>query len=263
MTHAASPDRPVEVVHVTDTHLHPNSKPSIPPKSFADAAALLNGKTTDEAFDDVLNLVTGTDFDVVLHTGDLLESPGKKDYSDALDRFSNLKQPKLICPGNHDDAAQLASELREREWPTRALDAGVWRIIVLDSNGPEHEGFVRPGELLALRDHASAWDGHVLVGIHHPPRSSCPHPDCTISNAAELLDTLAACGNIRAVASGHLHDASELERHGIRFLLGPSTCLQLTHTHPLPDHNKTPTKGGFRRIRLLPSGSVQSQLCWV
>ena len=67
---------------------------------------------------------------------------------------------------------------------------------------------------------------------------------------------------VRAVASGHTHVADDQEHDGIAFLLSPSTCLQLRHDHPLPEHNQERTAIGARVIDLHDDGTVSSQLIW-
>ncbi|MBG6161728.1 Icc protein [Labrenzia sp. EL_195] len=257
------PGRNIEVLHITDTHLAPETAPSVPPKSLADAAAMLNGSTTDETFERILESVSDVGFDLVLHTGDLLENADEAAYEKALDQLARLERPLLVSPGNHDDPAMLGAKLQQNGIERRCIDAGNWRIVVLDSNLGDQGGLLGEAELLTLGGLAKEWDGHVLVGLHHPPLSTCADPDCTLADADAFLDVVNSAGNVRAVASGHLHSASEAERTGVKYLLGPSTCLQLVHEHPLPEHNRTPTKGGLRRIQLLPTGEVHSTLQWI
>jgi len=67
---------------------------------------------------------------------------------------------------------------------------------------------------------------------------------------------------VRGVLSGHLHLADEVERRDVRYLLGPSTCIQLRHHHPLPEHNRAPTAVGARLLRLHADGRLESELMW-
>jgi Icc protein len=102
----------------------------------------------------------------------------------------------------------------------------------------------------------------VLIGLHHPPVNVCADPACQLDEATEVLDAIRRHPAVRAVVSGHLHHAEELERHGVAYLLSPSTCLQLRHVHPLPDHNTAATPVGARMLDLGDDGSVRTRVIW-
>lgn len=259
---SVDPEEPICVLHLTDTHLNRRARTASPPVSLADAVAALSGRTTDEALEHVLTKSRERPVDLILHTGDLIDDETAEAYRHAFEQLERLDLPVLICAGNHDVPTLLAQETRKRGWPGRHVDVGVWRILTLNTNGGAHGGHLAGSELEALHNLGSEWDGPVLLGLHHPPVSTCDHPDCVLANASELLDVIDGLGNVAAVASGHLHAASEAERSGVKYLLGPSTCLQLRHVHPLPEHNREGTQGGAQWINLFPSGEVRSSIFW-
>lgn len=252
----------VHILHLTDTHLNRRADTVYPPASFADAAAALNGRTTDASLERVLSHSSEHRVDLVLHTGDLIDDENPDAYRYAFEQLDPLDLPVLICAGNHDVSSLLDKEVAKRDWPRRHIDAGTWRIIVLNTKSGGHGGFVADTEIRALHDLASEWNGPVLLGLHHPPISTCDHLDCALANASTLLDAIDSIGNVAAVAGGHLHAASEIERLGVKYLVGPSTCLQLKHVHPLPENNREATMGGARYIDLLPSGELRTSVFW-
>lgn len=65
---------------------------------------------------------------------------------------------------------------------------------------------------------------------------------------------------VRLVVSGHLHGAGDVERSDTTYLLGPSTCIQLVHQHPLQQHNSEVTPIGARWLELDPDGSFRTGL---
>ena len=103
-------------------------------------------------------------------------------------------------------------------------------MILVNSQWSGHgAGRIARETLEALDEALADTRRHVVVGMHHPPVSTCSDPYCEIVNAAETLNVLHRHNNVRAVLSGHLHRAFDNTRDGIRFLSAPSTCRQLTH----------------------------------
>jgi 3',5'-cyclic AMP phosphodiesterase CpdA len=138
-----------------------------------------------------------------------------------------------------------------------------WRLVLVNSahRTIEH-GRIGAGlrsELSeALRTQLS-----VLIALHHPPLSSCGHQDCRLEDGEALMSEIDANPHVRLVVSGHLHDAGDAERGDTTYLLGPSTCIQLVHQHPLQQHNTEATPIGARWLELDSDGSFRTGLVWV
>ena len=253
----------IRVLHLTDTHFSAGRATVHPPVSFADAITALTGRTPDAAAGLVAAHVrrSGTP-DLVLHTGDIVDAAMPEAYAAARAMLEALGAPFLITAGNHDDVSVASQAGLE----TRALgltDLGKWRIVVVCSARPgQSHGTLGPETLEAL-DRALAGDRPTLIGMHHPPMSTCADPECNVSDAAAFFEVIDRHPNVVAVATGHLHQAGELRRGSVRYLLGPSTCLQLVHTHPLTKNNKTATPLGARRIELADDGTLSTELLWL
>jgi Icc protein len=170
----------------------------------------------------------------------------------------------LATPGNHDDPGLLAGAFATGADPACwSSDVGAWRIVLLSSAHHGSQGGAFGAAALAGLERELATDRPVLVATHHPPRSWCPDPDCVVEDADAFAALVGGRGNVVAVVSGHLHLAAEAVHDGVTYLSGPSTCLQLDHVHPLPDHNHAATPIGARAIELRDDGSLHWELRWL
>ncbi|HQV58026.1 MAG TPA: hypothetical protein PKV27_08435, partial [Ilumatobacteraceae bacterium] len=95
---------------------------------------------------------------------------------------------------------------------------------------------------------------NTLLAIHHPLRSNSTHPWFQTAGADELLAVLTAQPHVRAVLSGHTHEALELTVHGVRLISGPSSWYSIGH------HGDVWTKGegraGVQLLDLHPDGRI-------
>jgi len=96
-------------------------------------------------------------------------------------------------------------------------------------------GWLDDGELERLERETRGWgEQHVLVCVHHHaiPVGS-PWLDAVgLANADALLSRLAEYRNVRALLTGHVHQAFDALHNGMRVLCTPSTCAQFTpNTH--------------------------------
>ncbi len=254
-----------QVLHLTDTHLVAEDPPQ-DRRSFTAVVAELQGRPVTELLGLVIDEVLAQGFrpDLVLHTGDGTDDGTRASTEQLRDALASLDVPVVVVPGNHDRSDVVAEVFGHVDAPVRAVDLAPWQVIAIDTSGLGREhGDLDPAALQALDETLGSASGPVLVGLHHPPISTCPDPYCQLVAAEALLAVIDRHPRVRAVASGHLHVTHELRRGDVRYLLSPSTALQLRHEHPLADHNRHATPVGARLITLHDDGTVSSTLVWV
>ena len=111
-----------------------------------------------------------------------------------------------------------------------------------------------------LREHR---ERHVLLAVHHHalPLKSRWLDALALYNAAELLAIVDRSPQVRCVVAGHVHQASDITRNGVRYLTTPSTCFQFL---PAVDNFAVDTRPpGFRWLDLMADGDISTEVVWV
>lgn len=241
---------PARVLQISDTHL------------LAEPGATLLGVDTAATLAAVLDQALARETPALLvASGDLShEQPA------AYQRFLTLVReryqgPLLALPGNHDLGAVMA-ELVTAD----SVRLGDWEILAFDSHADgQAESAFEAAALACLmaRVRASSARHLILVGHHPPLPVGCPwlDKDC-IQNGAELLESCAADGRVRALLCGHVHQAWQ-GRHGrMQVLAVPSTCFQFAPRTPRFSIDRTAASGvpGYRWLTLNTDGSLQTEV---
>ena len=256
----------LRVLHLTDTHVVAVEEAGPDPASFAGAVALVQGRTTTELLRLVLDALSeeGVEPDVLFHTGDAVDDGEPSSYAVLRAELARAGAPRLaMVPGNHDRGDEMAAAFGYEPQVVRTVDLGSWQLVGVDTaRFHRAHGVLDPDALAALDDALGRCTGHVLLGLHHPPISTCAAPQCQLVPADDVLAVLDRHPQVRAVLSGHLHDEHEIERRGVRYLLSPSTCIQLRHEHPLDLHNRAATPVGARVLDLHDDGRVDGRIVW-
>jgi len=82
-----------------------------------------------------------------------------------------------------------------------------------------------------------------------------------LTNGAEFLHTLDQHRNVRAVVWGHVHQAYDAVRKGVRLLATPSTCAQfLPHSDDFAVDRRPPA---YRTLELRADGSLTTEVVWL
>jgi Icc protein len=245
----------VRLTHFTDPHLYGGEHETLRGVATLPAlqAALAHARTRDWPPE------------ALLVTGDLVQDdPGGYPHFRRL--FGGLGRPVLCVPGNHDEPRAMRSELAGSPFVLGGhVDLGRWRIVLLDSCLPGSASGALSAEALAGLDSALAGAAgrHCLVCLHHHPvpMSSRWLDRVGLTNAAEFLHTLDGHRNVRAVLWGHVHQAFDAVRKGVRLLATPSTCAQfLPHAEDFAVDRRPP---GYRTLELRADGSLLTEVVWV
>jgi 3',5'-cyclic AMP phosphodiesterase CpdA len=174
--------------------------------------------------------------DVILLTGDLVDSGSHEEYGQLLELLRPLRAPLFPIPGNHDDRLAFAAAFPEiaarsggcfvqytlEDWPVR--------LIGLDSLRPGSSG----GELCAER---LAWlearlseqpDRPTVIFQHHPPFiSGVAHMDrLPLLGAEAEAELVQRHPNVERVLCGHLHRPTQLRWAGTIASVAPSPAYQ-------------------------------------
>jgi 3',5'-cyclic-AMP phosphodiesterase len=172
----------------------------------------------------------------------------------------------LCLPGNHDEPRAMKRELTGAPFVLGGhVDMGRWRIVLLDSCIPGSAGGALSAQELAQLDEAlgSAGARHCLVCLHHHPvpMSSRWLDRVGLSNAAEFLHLIDQHKNVRAIVWGHVHQAYDALRKGVRLLATPSTCAQfLPNSDDFAVDRRPPA---YRTLELRADGSLVTEVVWV
>jgi Icc protein len=245
----------VRLTHFTDPHLYGGEQEA------------LRGVPTLPALKAALAHAQRRDWppQAVLVTGDLVQDD-PAGYPHFRQVFGELGVPVLCLPGNHDEPRAMQRELAREPFVLGGfVDIGRWRIVLLDSCIPgAASGALSAAELERLDTALATAEGrHCMVCLHHHPvlMASRWLDRVGLTNAAEFLHTLDAHRNVRAVVWGHVHQAYDGLRKGVRFLATPSTCAQFLPN--ADDFAIDPRPPAFRTLELRADGSLLTEVVWI
>ncbi len=245
----------IRLIQFSDLHL------------FADPEATLRGVATLPALQAVISNAHRRchEPDAVLLTGDLVQDdPGG--YHWVRQIFGNSRVPVLCLAGNHDLLEPMHAHLNAPPFvlqPTARL--GDWLIVLLNSSTPNcasgRLGEAQLAQLDALlRQHPAL---HVLICMHHHPIAMRSEwlDNVGLEDAEAFHAIIDRHANVRGVLWGHVHQAVDCFRSGVRFMATPATCAQFK---PGSDEFAIDSRPpGYRVLELMPDGAIATEVCWL
>lgn len=251
MTHRA-----LRLLHLTDPHLH------------AARDSRMRGVQTDATLRAVIDMAFADPDppEAVLATGDLVQDETRAGYERLRELLGGHGVPVYCLAGNHDAPALMAEVLGQPPFQCNGhSDHGNWRLVMLSTHSPGDDGGrLAPADLERLAAALGAPGyAHALVCLHHHPvpMGSRWLDGVALRNGADFLEVLDRFDTIRAVVWGHVHQASERRRHGVRLLSTPATCAQFV---PLSDDFALDARPpGFRWLDLQADGTIDTAVVWL
>lgn len=243
----------LQLLQITDTHL------------FSDRNKDLLGIKTVESYEAVIKHAArySSRCQAVLSTGDLSQDHSQQSYLDFTEQIKKLNLPCYWLPGNHDmQSVMLPSLLQQGLAQTKQIVSEFWQIILLDSQveGVPH-GFLDEQQLDFLQQALQQYpDKHTLICVHHHvlPVKSAWLDQHILKNHEHFLEIIKLHPNVRAVLSGHVHQALDIEFNNVRFLTSPSTCVQFKpNSDDFAVDDQAP---GYRYLALNKNGSMISKV---
>jgi Icc protein len=255
--HMAVNARPTTLLQITDTHLH------------AALDSRMRGVTTEETFRSVLANARNDPrwpADAILVTGDIVQDESRAGYERFKTALAPLGPPVLCIPGNHDDPALMREVLVEPPFQVGGeFTFGDWSVLMLDTFVAGDDGGALGAERLAALRLALARhrDRHILICMHHHPlpMGSTWLDGVALRDAPTFLEIVDASPQVRGVLWGHVHQASERDRGGVKYLSTPSTCSQFLPGSASFALDERPP--GARWLMLHGDGTIASQVSWV
>jgi Icc protein len=244
----------LRLLQLTDPHL------------FGDPAGELYGQRTADTFRATLDAALREQRpDALLLTGDLVEDQSRAGYEFLRQVLDDTGLPAWCLPGNHDDPAIMAElmdsgRVRYLGWAAWAN----WTGVFLNTHVPGAPGgLLSDAELQRLDEVLRGTpDKPTLVCLHHQPLPvGSPWLDrYGLANAEEFRALLAQHPQVRVVCWGHVHQAFDEQRDGIRWLSTPSTGAQFT---PQMDRCVMDTRPpGCRWLTLADDGQINTRIQW-
>lgn len=240
----------VLLVQLTDSHL------------FGNPGGKLLGMDTADSLQRVVDLVLAEQpgIDLVLATGDLSQDGSLASYERFRTLSERIQAPARWCPGNHDELAIMREASRDTDLMQPVLDLGAWRVVMLDTLVPGSvHGMLREDQLQLLdRALGEAPDRHHLICLHHHPVTigSRWMDKIGLRNRDALFEVVDRHPGVKALLWGHIHQAFDAAREGVRLLATPSTGVQFT---PGSEDFDVDTRApGYRWLRLHADGRLDT-----
>jgi len=239
------------LLQITDTHL------------FADRNKDLLGIKTVQSYEAVIKhaLRYSSECLAVLSTGDLSQDHLEQSYLDFTTHIKTLRMPCYWLPGNHDiQSVMLPTLLQEGLAQTRQIISDHWQIIMLDS---QVEGVVYGSlseqQLSFLETCLTEYpDKYALICLHHHvlPVGSKWLDQHILKNGPRFLQLINRFEKVRAVLSGHVHQAGDHVLDGIHFMTTPSTCVQFKPNSD--EFSLDMLSPGYRYLALRKDGKINT-----
>jgi Icc protein len=251
------PNGPVVVLQITDMHLH------------AAADSRMRGVTTYETLLAVIDHVQRDERwppDAIVVTGDIVQDESRAGYERFRDTLASLGAPVYCLPGNHDDPRLMADVLCQSPFQVCGNSTiGDWKMYFLSSFAKGDDGgSVGPEAIAALNASLSSQASpFALICLHHQPlpMGSAWLDGVGLRDASDFLACIDGHSAVRGVLWGHVHQESDRDRKGVRYMSTPSTCAQFLPNNDSFSLDSRPP--GARWIELRADGSIETDVDWL
>jgi 3',5'-cyclic-AMP phosphodiesterase len=176
--------------------------------------------------------------DIVLATGDLVDSGLSEEYRVLREELAPLTMPIYFIPGNHDRRAGMREVFADAGyWPAGerlcyAIEDHAVRLIALDTQIPgKTEGEVGREQLAWLAARLEeAPEKPTIVFMHHPPfPTGIGHMDAiNCIDGPAVAAIIARHSQVERVLCGHHHRPIQIRWAGTIGSVAPSTAHQVT-----------------------------------
>ncbi|MGH7264672.1 MAG: metallophosphoesterase [Candidatus Rokuibacteriota bacterium] len=247
MTSGAKADsRPgFTVVHLTDLH--------VPGREGARVRGVDTIPRVAAVVGDVSRLTPPPAFVVI--TGDLAADGAAEAYRRAAALLSPLRVPVHVTFGNHDNREVFRQVMgRPHVGPShQVIEFQGWRFLLLDSTLSGSTSGLLGDEQRRQVQAALARDEcrrpTFLFLHHHVVPLALPWVDRdSLGDWYELMAIVRETSDVRAVFSGHAHQASHHEWSGVPFYVTPSAAYQFVQDPQAP--RVSPESPGYRLIHV-------------
>jgi 3',5'-cyclic-AMP phosphodiesterase len=211
------------IAQITDTHLRQQ------PVDLADSFG------PDACLERTVGALQACAVDAVLLTGDIADDGSVEGTSRARAIVERLGVPILATPGNHDMTATT-----EQVFGRAGLTVPGWEIVVVNTVIPATEHGRVDVELLT-EDLARTEGRPTLIAMHHPPITLSTHRWFRLDGANDMVRLVTLHPNVKAIVSGHLHQAFAVQIDHVSYIGCPSAWYAITHERD----TWTEAKGGF------------------
>jgi Icc protein len=204
--------------------------------------------------------------DAIIATGDLVQDETRAGYERFRGALENYELPVYCIPGNHDSPETMTEVLVDPPFQVGgSVRLGDWLIILLDSfNSGDDGGRLSIPELTRLRETLAAnKSSHTLICIHHHPvpMGSRWLDGVALRNSDAFFDIVEQFPQIQGMLWGHVHQASDRQRKGVRLMSTPSTCSQfLANSDTFTLDTRLP---GYRWLELRSNGTIDTKVVWL
>lgn len=245
-------ESPLLVAQITDTHL------------FAKDEQQMLGVCTHDSLQAVVAHLTQLQPtpNILLVTGDISQDETKQSYQRLTDILSPLQIPTYWIPGNHDDLPLMQQVLNQPPiFTDKSFSAGGWHFLLLSSWIPgQVHGKLSQASLEWLEQQLQQVGSPTLIALHHPPCSIASDwmDRIKLQNPEEFLAIIDKYPQVKLVMFGHIHQAFEAQRHSVRYLGSPSTCVQFTPESV--EFAIAQAQPGFRLLTLHNDGTFDTSI---
>lgn len=245
-------ESPLLVAQITDTHLFAKDEPQ------------MLGICTHDSLQAVVAHLTQLEPkpNILLVTGDISQDETKQSYQRLTDILSPLQIPTYWIPGNHDDLPLMQQVLNQPPiFTDKSFAAGKWHFLLLSSWIPgQVHGKLSQASLEWLEQQLQQVGSPTLIALHHPPCSIASDwmDRIKLQNPEEFLAIIDKYPQVKLVVFGHIHQAFEEERRGVRYLGAPSTCVQFTPESV--EFAIAQAQPGFRLLTLHNDGTFDTSI---
>jgi len=155
--------------------------------------------------------------EIVIHTGDTVQTGSREDYDQLTDLLALLKLPIFLAPGNRDDRDNFRTAFgpANGDYPFlhQVVEDYHIRLVGLDTTEPEQRKGAFCADRLRWLDEtlAAAPDRPTILFMHHPPFDVGPRYIDGYSNPADrtaLRSVIDSHPQIRRLVCGHCHRSS-------------------------------------------------------